>query len=144
MRFKRHILEPSCLIFAKPGKMEAKKTKARPRTPKTKSTQQKTDIFLWQCKSGGLPAPQTEFHFDDDRNWRFDYAWPDHCLAVEREGGIWIQGRHTRGKGFKNDLEKYISATLHGWTVLRVCPDMIKDGIAFRAVKELIQRNLSQ
>ena len=44
-----------------------------------------------------LPAPVPEFRFHPERKWRFDFAWPEHKIAVEQEGGVWIQGRHTRG-----------------------------------------------
>jgi hypothetical protein len=40
--------------------------------------------------------------------------------AIELEGGIWIQGRHTRARGFQNDAEKYNTAQLLGWTVFRL------------------------
>lgn len=46
-------------------------------------------------------------------------AWPDKKVALECEGGIWIQGRHNRGMGFLKDCEKYNTAVLMGWRVLR-------------------------
>ncbi len=46
-------------------------------------------------------------------------------VAVEIEGGIWTGGRHTRGKGYQGDMEKYNAAQLYGWKVLRYTPDQI-------------------
>jgi very-short-patch-repair endonuclease len=66
--------------------------------------------------------PVAEYRFAPPRRWRFDYAFPEFKLAVEIEGGAWIQGRHTRGKGFLADLEKYNAATLLGWAILRYPP----------------------
>lgn len=57
----------------------------------------------------------TEYKFHSGRRWRFDYACPVKKIAVEQEGGIWIIGRHNRGKGFINDMEKYNAATVMGW-----------------------------
>ena len=61
----------------------------------------------------------TEYTFHPTRRWRFDFAHPVLKIAVEVEGGVWIKGRHTRGKGFLGDLEKYNAAVLLGWKVLR-------------------------
>ena len=53
------------------------------------------------------------------RRWRSDIAIPAEWLLVEVEGGTWSGGRHTRGKGYENDCEKYNTAVLLGWRVLR-------------------------
>ena len=55
------------------------------------------------------------------RRWKFDYAFPDR-IAWEIEGGAWTQGRHTRGKGFIDDMEKYNVAAVCGWKVIRSIP----------------------
>jgi len=63
-----------------------------------------------------------EFFFTTDRRWRFDYCIPSHKLFIEVEGGVWTGGRHTRGKGFVGDMEKYNRATSLGWKMIRVVP----------------------
>lgn len=73
-------------------------------------------------QSAGLPAPETEYKFHDERKWRFDYAYPTHKVALEVEGGIWMGGRHSRGAGMRNDMEKYNAAASSGWLVIRVEP----------------------
>jgi very-short-patch-repair endonuclease len=70
----------------------------------------------------GIPQPVKEFKFCPTRRWRIDFAWPDHLLALEIEGGIYTQGRHTRGSGFQKDIEKYNELTLCGWKLLRSTP----------------------
>lgn len=72
-----------------------------------------------------LPRPESELRFAPPRRWRFDFAFPDHRLAVEIEGAVWTQGRHTRGKGYAADCIKYNSAILAGWRVLRFTTDML-------------------
>jgi hypothetical protein len=76
-----------------------------------------------------------EYQFCRDRKWRFDYAVRD-SLAIEIEGGAWSKGRHTRGKGFIADMEKYNTATMMGWRVLRFTPEQILTGKAKQFIAE--------
>jgi len=76
------------------------------------------------CRTEGLPQPETELVFHPKRKWRFDYAWPDQKVALEIEGGVYTRGRHTRGKGYENDMRKYNAALLLGWKVLRASTGM--------------------
>ncbi len=77
-----------------------------------------------------IPEPVREYRFHPARRWRLDYAWPDFRLAVEIEGGVWINGRHVRGSGFMNDMEKYNELTLMGWSLLRFTPRQLRNGEA--------------
>jgi hypothetical protein len=74
------------------------------------------------------------------RNWRFDYVVGPHglilpddrakALAIEIEGAIWNRGRHTRGKGYQGDLDKYNHATMMGYRVLRFSTEDVLRGRA--------------
>lgn len=77
--------------------------------------------FKLALKTAGkdLPQPEQEYRFHPTRKWRVDFAWPDYKLAVECEGGIYSQGRHTRVKGFLDDIEKYNALAESGWRILR-------------------------
>jgi len=86
----------------------------------------------------GMPVREYQFHFV--RKWRFDFAWPDIQLAVEIEGGIWTGGRHTRGKGFVGDCEKYNEAALMGWTVLRFPVEQIESGEALKLIEKALKQ----
>ena len=73
---------------------------------------------LWGELGDGTPY-EREHRFHSTRKWRFDVAFVEQQLAVELEGGIWTRGRHTRGAGYKADMEKYNAAQQLGWRVLR-------------------------
>lgn len=73
------------------------------------------------------------------KDWRFDFAWPQYRIAAEVEGGTWINGRHTRGKGFERDCKKYNAATERGWLVLRFTAGMVKSGEAVQSIKRAIE-----
>ena len=54
------------------------------------------------------------------------------------EGGIWSGGRHTRGKGYLGDMEKYNTAAKLGFTVLRYSTEQVKSGLAVKEIKQLV------
>lgn len=95
--------------------------------------------FFQILRKNNLPIPVKEFKFHPTRKWRFDYAFTDIKVALELEGGIWIQGRHTRPKGYKNDMEKYTEASILGWRVLRIEP---KDLLSNSTI-EMLKRTLA-
>jgi very-short-patch-repair endonuclease len=95
--------------------------------------------LLMQFKVAKVPEPVTEYRFHPTRKFRFDYAWPEKSLALEVDGGVYVQGRHTRGKGVENDMEKYNEAAVLGWCVLRVSPKHVNDGRALAWVQEMLR-----
>lgn len=110
-------------------------------------------LFLFNLQGSGLNLFVPEYKFCRDvvgdgegirkrlkeaglKDWRFDFADISNKIAVELEGGIWIQGRHTRGAGFMEDAKKYNKANILGWTVMRYTRFEIKTS---QAVHELIE-----
>lgn len=88
--------------------------------------------------SFGIAAPVAEHRFHPTRRWRFDYAWPEHKIALEVEGGVWTGGRHTRGAGFLGDMEKYNEAGRLGWRVFRCVPKALVTTATATMIKEAI------
>ncbi|MFQ5343364.1 MAG: hypothetical protein ACE5F6_17625 [Anaerolineae bacterium] len=100
--------------------------------------------LLYQIKALQLPEPEQEYRFHERRRWRFDFAWPEHKIAVEAEGGTWSRGRHTRGKGFEADCEKYNTATYLEWRVFRFTAAMIRDGTAVDFLERVFRTETEQ
>lgn len=94
-----------------------------------------------QCQLAGLPMPVTEYRFAPPRRWRFDLAWESLRFACEIEGGVFMAGgsRHSRGRGYENDCEKYAEALCRGWRVLRVTTDMVRDGRALNYLERILK-----
>ena len=103
-------------------------------------------IFVAACKAYGLPEPIAEYRFAPPRKWAFDWAWkwcpnawPRYkYVALEIEGGAWTRGRHTRGQGFLDDIEKYNQAVILGWRVIRCTPQHVQSGKAFEWLREVL------
>ena len=113
--------------------------------------------LLMQIRAAKLPLPEREYRFSAHhvgmgkgikerlrkaglRDWRFDFAWPESMIAVEVEGGLFVGGRHTRGAGYENDLEKYCRAQELGWEVIRCGRKLISAGHALRTITILYGR----
>lgn len=113
---------------------------AKTKTNKSKASDIATsDLFTALCRSDLRVACVRELRFHPVRRWRFDYAIPEHKIAVEVEGGVWTQGRHTRPRGFLGDMEKYNTATALGWRILRVTPDTLTTGATLDLIRRTIE-----
>jgi len=105
------------------------------------------DHFDYAIRSHELPVCVRQLKFAKEafgRNWMFDFAWPEYKVAVEIEGlvmrqlrdhrtseKVWcVYGRHATITGIKEDMVKYNTAALLGWTLLRFEQSMVKDGQA--------------
>ena len=79
-----------------------------------------------------------EYIFHPTRKWRFDYAWLDLKVALEIHGGVFSNGRHTRGKGFTEDKVKMNEAQLLGWIVIEATTAQVKNGQMLKWVNDAI------
>ena len=86
------------------------------------------EILLFQIRALGLPEPKREYMFHKTRQWRWDFAWPEHKIAVEVQGGTWSGGAHARGQGLERDYRKINAGMLSGWRVFQSSSGMVKSG----------------
>lgn len=106
--------------------------RGKARVPATRLSAIEETLAL-HIRANHLPRPEREYRFDEERRWRFDFAWPDRKLAVECEGGVHrIEGRFTR------DCEKYNAAQRQGWIVLRFTSGMVKNGDAIATIQDAL------
>ena len=76
------------------------------------------NLMYW-CNQNSVVLEE-EYKFHPERNWRFDWAIPALKIAIEYEGGIFMQkSGHTSANGMTKDAEKYNSAQELGWIVIR-------------------------
>lgn len=124
-------------LRAHQGRRLGEKAK-RQKAPKAKD---KTALlFLRLCEAFGLPEPVSEYRFHPTRKWRIDWYFEANGrrVALEVEGGVWTQGRHTRGSGFVKDMEKYNAISAAGIALLRVTPERLLKTETLELVKRTL------
>lgn len=98
------------------------------------------DVSGPYCLGCVLLPPEVCHHvYRKTRDFRCDFAWPEQRIILEVEGGVWVQGRHTRGSGFTKDLTKYNLITEAGWTVYRVSQREITSGEALNIIARALE-----
>lgn len=115
---------------------------------KQKAGTSAVDLLAYQLRACRVPAPAREYHFAAMacggmgkglrarlllaglKDWRFDFAWPAIKVALEMDGGGFVNGGHNRGAGMRSDCEKLSTAVSMGWRVLRVDASHVKSGKA--------------
>jgi len=86
------------------------------------------------CLLDGPPL-EKEYKFCPGREWRADYRigqW-----LIELEGGVYSGGRHTRAKGFIEDIYKYNMAAMLGYRVIRIGTGMATAHYLEQIIKEV-------
>lgn len=81
---------------------------------------------------------EQEFRFHPKRKWKADFHLIGKKILIEVEGGIWSGGRHTRGMGYIGDMEKYNSATMMGYQVIRFSTEQVKLGSAIEQIEKMV------
>ncbi|WP_194088758.1 hypothetical protein [Acinetobacter piscicola] len=124
---------------------EYKAKYAKPRRSKRRMTVKKERVvsegeatLAQHLKSYNIEF-QAEFQFNPERKWRADFYIVGSNVLIEVEGGIWSSGRHTRGKGYIADMEKYNSATALGYSVYRYSTEQVKSGKAIDEIRRLVE-----
>ena len=92
-------------------------------------------LRLWQAASG--PPLEREILFHPERRWRADFAHVPSRVLFEIDGGIFSNGRHTRGAGFAADCEKHLAAWLLGWSVVRLTSRQLKTDTVEKIVRRV-------
>lgn len=120
--------------------VKATKPKGRSKRPKVKGekVQSEGEVKLATALKALKIDFEQEFKFHPERKWKADFHLVGKKILVEVEGGIWSGGRHTRGKGYLGDMEKYNAATMMGYQVIRFSTDQVKSGHAIQQIEKMV------
>lgn len=86
---------------------------------------------------------KTEWMFHPVRRWRFDFAIPARKIALEVQGGLYVQGGHVRGGYVEKEHEKRNEAAIMGWRILYCTPKEVKSGKALELIRRALAPTLS-
>ena len=89
----------------------------------------------WHLKAAGIEY-QREYKAIVGRGFRWDFRIND--LLIEVQGGTWIKGGHTTGKGLARDYQKNNLAVLAGWRVLYFDAEMVTSGKALATIQRAL------
>ena len=117
------------------GRKTTAKSKCQPRGAKVESVGE--SLLVTQLKVLKIEF-EREFKFHPERKWKADFHITGKHILVEVEGGIWSGGRHTRAKGYLGDLEKYNTATMMGYQVIRFSTEQVKSGLAVQQIEKMV------
>lgn len=95
-------------------------------------------MLLVRIERAGLPSGHGQARIIPGRGFLFDRVWPSRRVAVEVQGGLYINGAHSRGSGIERDCLKASMAAAHGWRVLPVSKAMIESGDAVRLIAQAL------
>jgi hypothetical protein len=80
-------------------------------------------VVQWFAAHKLIAVPEYKFH--PERKWRFDFAFVDSLVALECQGGLFTNGRHSRGAALLKEHEKLNEAAARGWRILFTTPDKL-------------------
>jgi len=101
------------------------------------SALEQTFSLYWQTHYPDAPQPRREYLFHPQMDYRFDFAWRDHLVALEIQGGAFTGGKHGRGNGLTSDFKKNNAAIALGWRIIYASSPMLR-GVAITELGEII------
>jgi very-short-patch-repair endonuclease len=116
-----------------------RKTELERLTAKAKSEKWQQLMAMQLAASGIKFRPQYTWH--TSRKFSADFVVGNYGnLIVEVDGGLFINGGHTRGARREYDYERDAEAMMLGFRVLRVSPRQVKQGKAIQWIQELLKQ----
>lgn len=99
------------------------------------------DALAFQLKAAKISCTP-EYQWNPKTKQRADFlvfGRGFQSLLVEVDGGLYINGGHTRGAARERDYERDAEAMMLGFKVLRVSPRQVKQGKAIQWITSLLK-----
>lgn len=105
------------------------------------------DLFaqLWVEKYPNIDLV-SQYKLIPNRRFLADFVHLESKVAIEIQGGRWIKGGHTTGRGMLADCEKAVLAASLGWIVLPLVDKMLTDEyleIVYQIIKSRGKSNVA-
>ena len=91
---------------------------------------------------------QLQYRFHPERQWRWDFAWPELNVAIEYDGFVMVKqadgkvhlrGGHATISGIRKSHAKGNAAAVLGWVVLRCDADAMRKGTIYDDVEACLK-----
>lgn len=102
-------------------------------------TSQLEATLAFQLQAEGITDYQAEYRFAPPRRWRADLYLPAADLLVDVQGGIYVNGKHSRGAAQEKDYEKANTAQIMGFRFMQFGPSQIRSGEALATIKRALE-----
>lgn len=112
--------------------------RSAPRQSKVKAPSVGEAVLCRQLDALKIDYEQ-EFKFHPVRKWRADFLITGYSILIEVEGGVFVNGGHSRGKAYTNNCEKYNTAATMGYYVIRSTTDQVKSGECVKFVEDMME-----
>lgn len=89
------------------------------------------------------PLFDRQYRIHPDRKFMADFYFANvkgTPLVVEVDGGGFVNGRHSRGMGIERDAEKSALIAAMGARLMRVTPNLVRNGKALKWILEALKR----
>ena len=96
------------------------------------------DTLAFQLDALGIPYIR-EYKVTGVPRYIYDFAFPDKRLLVEVNGGTWVKGGHSTGKGIARDYRKSRLAQALGWRCYPFTGDEVKSGEAVEVIRKALE-----
>lgn len=91
-----------------------------------------------RLERAGIPLGEGQARIIEGRQFAFDRVWRAEQVAVEVQGGLHVNGAHSRGSGVERDCLKASMAAALGWRLLPISRAMIEDGTAVELIRQAL------
>ena len=105
------------------------------------------ETLLMQCQAEfgrgefGPICKEHQFAVENGRKWAWDIAFPFHGIAIEVDGGIWVQGAHGHPLTILRNMEKRNWGARLRWHILCFTPDQVTSGVAVHFIEQVLKQN---
>ena len=97
------------------------------------------DLLAFQLTAVGIEFVRQHI-YAPPRKLRADFAFlRPRGLLCEIQGGVYTRGAHGSITGILADIDRLNAATLAHWALVRVTPDMVRDGRALALIEQALR-----
>lgn len=100
------------------------------------------DLLAMQLAAAGQYTVTRQYRYAPPRQLRADFLVEvnsyDHGLLVEVQGGVYTRQAHGSVTGVLADIDRLNAATIAGYRMLRVTPQMIDSGEAMNLIERAL------